>query len=88
MFDRIFLDHPRSIGESYAEHAGIAARFGWSMVVAGVACIVHAIVPALFPRTASGAVRRLYAEMRARQPGLAATAPAFASEVWQPEYEI
>lgn len=88
MLNRLFLDHPRSIGESYAEHAGIATRFGATMVVAGAACLVHAVVPALFPRTASGAIRRLYGDMRARQPGLAATAPAFASEVWQPEYEI
>lgn len=88
MLDRLFLDHPRSVGESYAEHARIAARVGATMVVAGAACLFHAVVPALFPRTASGAIRRLYGEMRARQPGLAATAPAFASEVWQPEYEI
>jgi hypothetical protein len=88
MIDRLFLDHPRSVGESYGEHAAVAARFGAALIVAGAACLVHAAIPALFPRTASGAIRRLYGEMRARQPGLAATAPAFASEVWQPEYEI
>jgi len=88
MIDRLFLDHPRSVGESYGEHAAVAARFGAVLMIAGAACIVHAVVPALFPRTASGAIKRLYGEMRARQPGLAASSPAFASEAWRPEYEI
>lgn len=87
MIGRLFLDHPRAVGESYGEHAAVAARFGAALVVAGTACIIHAAVPALFPRTASGAVKRLYGELRARQPGLAKSA-AFTSEVWRPEYEI
>ena len=88
MLDRLFLDHPRSVGESYGEHAAVAARFGAALIVAGTACLVHAAIPALFPRTASGTVKRLYGVMRARQPGLVATPPAFASDAWRPEYEI
>lgn len=87
MIGRLFLDHPRSVGESYGEHAAVAVRFGAALVVAGAACFVHAAIPALFPRTASGAVKRLYGELRARQPGLAKPA-AFTSEAWRPEYEI
>ena len=87
MIGRLFLDHPRAVGESYGEHAAVAARFGAALIVAGAACIIHAAVPALFPRTASGAVKRLYGELRARQPGLAKPA-AFHSEVWRPENEI
>lgn len=88
MIDRWFLDHPHSVGETYAEHAGIALRFGGAMVLAGAACFVHAAVPALFPRTASGTVKRLYLAMRARQPDLTAAPPAFTSDAWRPEYEI
>jgi hypothetical protein len=88
MIDRWFFAHPRAIGESYAEHAGIALRFGGTMVLAGAACLIHAVVPALFTRTASETVKRLYGQMRARQPDLAQTPPDFSSDAWRPEYEI
>jgi len=88
MFDRIFLSHPRSVGESYPEHAATAARFGATMVVGGFACILHAFVPAIFPRTASDRVKKLYAQMVARQPSMAQRRPAFTEPEWQIEYEI
>lgn len=86
MFDRLFLSHPRSVGESYTEHAGVAARFGVTMVIGGAACILHAFIPAIFPRTASDRVKKLYAQMVARQPNL--RRPAFEEPEWQIEYEI
>ena len=67
MFNRLFLDHPRDVGESYAEHFATAAGFGVRMVGGGLACIVHAVVPVLFVRTASDTVKSLYATMKARQ---------------------
>jgi hypothetical protein len=88
MIDRIFLSHPRSVGESYTEHAGVAAKFGVTMVVGGLACILHAIVPAVFPRVASDRVKRLYAQMVARQPSMQQRRPAFTEPEWQIEYEI
>jgi len=88
MIDRVFLAHPRSIGESYGEHAATAFGFGWAMLWGGLACIVHSLIPALFARTASDTVKRLYAQMRARQPAFAATPPAFHEPGWQLEYEI
>jgi len=56
--------------------------------VGGAACVVHAIVPVLFVRTASDAVKRLYGQMMARQPGLAARPLAHQQPEWQIEYEI
>lgn len=88
MIDRLFLSHPRSIGESYGEHALTAGRFGATMVVGGVACLIHAAVPAFFARTASNRVKQLYAQMVARQPGLTDRKPAFQEPEWQLEYEI
>jgi hypothetical protein len=88
MLDRLFLDHPRSVGESYGEHAATAGRFGATMVVGGIACLLHALVPALFPRSASDRVKRLYAQMVARQPAFADRRPAFNEPEWQIEYEI
>lgn len=67
MIDPLFLAHPRSVGEGYGEHARIAARFGAVMVLAGAKCLAHAVVPALFPTSASDAIRKLHGDLCARQ---------------------
>ena len=82
----LFDEHPRSVGESYAAHFRTAARFGLALVSGGAACLVHALVPALFERTGSRTVKRLYSEMAARQPSH--PRPAHEDPRWRPEYEI
>lgn len=64
-----FTQHPHSVGETYAEHAAAAAGFGGVLIAAGLACLVHAVCPWLFERTASGLVARLHARMTRRRPG-------------------
>jgi hypothetical protein len=88
LLKRLFLSHPHALGESYAQHAAMAARFGLTMLAGGAACLVHALVPGLFSRTASDAVKSLYGQMKARQPAFAREAPAFENPAWQLEYEI
>ena len=88
MFKRLFIDHPRDVGESYAEHFATAAGFGVRMVIGGLACIVHAFLPALFIRTASDTVKSLYGTMKARQPAFDEQRPAFEAPEWQLDYEI
>lgn len=63
MFDRLFLTHPRSVGESYFEHMGSALFFARSLVLAGLAALIHAIFPTLFEKTASRIVARLHDRM-------------------------
>lgn len=63
MFDRLFIDHPRSVGESYLEHQRHAFGFGVALLGAALACLVHAIVPGLFVRTGSEAITRLHDRM-------------------------
>lgn len=63
VFNRLFLQHPQSIGESYLEHQRHALGFGFSLLLAALACFVHALVPALFVRTGSDAVTRLHDRM-------------------------
>jgi Family of unknown function (DUF6356) len=67
MIAKFFIDHPRTVGESYGQHARTALSFGWRMVVGGFACMVHAIVPGLFVKTTSRTVVQLDAEMRGRK---------------------
>ena len=63
MFSRLFVEHPRSVGESYFEHQRHALGFALSLLLAGLACFVHAMVPGLFVRTGSNAITRLYDRM-------------------------
>jgi hypothetical protein len=86
LIDRWFAEHPRSVGETYAEHFGLAVRFGLSMLAGGLACLVHALFPKLFERTGSTTVKRLYAELAARQPG--PDPVAHEEPGWRPEFEI
>jgi hypothetical protein len=63
---RSFVDHPRSVGESYGEHFTVALGFGLRLIGAGLACLVHACVPGWFTRTGSGAVRALARDLEER----------------------
>jgi hypothetical protein len=63
MFDKLFLDHPRTVDETYFEHLQVAGYFGVTMLAAGLACLVHAIIPGAFTKTGSKAVRHLYERM-------------------------
>lgn len=67
MIARLFKDHPASVGESYTEHFGVAARFGARMIRGGLGAIVHAFLPALCKTSGSRAVAALYAEMVAKR---------------------
>jgi hypothetical protein len=75
MLERWFLSHPRSVNESYLEHQACAMRFSLSLVGAGLACFVHALVPGLFERTASQAIERLHGEMVVHRKRHEAAAP-------------
>lgn len=35
MLNRLFVDHPRTVGESYGAHLLVATRFGATMIGAG-----------------------------------------------------
>jgi hypothetical protein len=67
MIRRLFLDHPESVGESYVQHLGVAGRFGLTMVAGGIACTIHAVLPAMFPAAGSSTVAKLHAQMVAKR---------------------
>lgn len=66
-----FTDHPHAVGETYGEHACAAAGFGGLMIAAGLACLIHAVLPWMFETTASNLVLRLHGRMAARRAQLA-----------------
>ncbi len=63
MFGKLFLDHPADVGESYGEHMRHASGFGFAMIAGGLACLVHAAVPALFKTTGSETIRTLHEKL-------------------------
>ena len=71
MIGRLFRDHPRSLGMNWASHGAGAVAIGARMIGAGAACIVHAIVPALFTETAGRTVIELHEQMNRRKAGAA-----------------
>ena len=81
MIGRLFLDHPRSLGMGWAGHGSGAVLIGLRMIGGGLACLVHAAVPALFTETAGRTVSSLHDYMTRRK----ANAPD--PQAW-PDYEI
>jgi hypothetical protein len=67
---RLLTAHPASIGESYAEHLGHATGAGMRLIVAGIACLIHALLPFLFVDTASRTINRLHEGLAARRAAL------------------
>lgn len=45
---------------SWGEHGAGAVKVGFALIGAGLAAIIHAIVPGIFGETASGTVTRVY----------------------------
>ena len=67
MFARLFVTHPRAVGESYLEH--MAASFGVArrLLVAGSKCVVHGFVPGLCTTAGSDAILTLHREIAPRR---------------------
>ena len=78
---RMFTDHPKSLGMTWASHGAGAAKIGGELIAAGCACMVHAIVPGWFTETAGRTVVRLHDHMTKRKAGAANP------NAW-PDYEI
>ena len=78
---RLFLDHPRSLGMSWAAHGAGAVKIGAELIGAGCAAIVHAVVPGWFTETAGKTVTRIYDHIQERKAG------ADNPDRW-PDYEI
>ncbi len=63
LFRSLFTEHPTSVDETYLEHFGSALYFGTKMIIAGMACVVHGVIPAVFVSRGSDTVRALHERM-------------------------
>jgi hypothetical protein len=72
----LFTAHPATVGETYVQHLGQASRFGVRMILGGLACLIHGLLPFLFVRTGSATISELHTRMvthRRRGPEMSAT---------------
>ena len=79
--NRLFLEHPRSLGMGWGSHGMGAVKIGTELLGAGCAAIVHAVVPGWFTETAGRTVTRIYDHIQSRK------ALADNPDSW-PDYEI
>lgn len=63
MFRKIFLNHPRSVGETYLQHFWHALSFSLMMFYGAFACFIHALIPSACERTGSNAIMKLHDRM-------------------------
>lgn len=54
--NRLFVDHPREVKESYLHHMAASARFGLRLLKLSGCAFLHAVVPGLCKTTVSTAV--------------------------------
>lgn len=60
---RLFTEHPESVGETYGQHLGTALSFSGHLFVAAFCCAVHAVLPFLFVKTGSSMITTLHDRM-------------------------
>ena len=62
-----FTEHPGSVGETYFEHFFVAIRFSCKLFLSSIAALIHAFIPALFKKTASTHIKKMYGQMTSRK---------------------
>lgn len=65
-FNRLFVDHPREVGESYLRHMAASSRFGFRLVKLAACAFVHALVPGVHKATVSNSIGRMADELGGR----------------------
>ena len=62
-----FTQHPKSVGETYLEHFFVAISFSFRLFLSSIAALVHAFIPALFKKTASTQIEKMYGKITSRK---------------------
>ncbi len=66
MINKLFLDHPRSVDETFGQHFLFAFGFSMTLFMAAFAALLHAFIPAACEKTASSIIKRLYTRIANR----------------------
>ena len=68
--------HLNEVGETYFQHFRHAAGFAGTMMLAAIACMIHAVLPFLFERTGSNCIRYLHDRMVLNRANLTRNKPS------------
>ena len=52
-------EHLKEVNESYLQHMWIAFKIGFTMLVTGVFCLIHGLIPGLFKKTGSNQIAKM-----------------------------
>ncbi|WP_440680860.1 DUF6356 family protein [Candidatus Pelagibacter sp. HIMB1623] len=52
--------HLNSVNESYSEHMVVATKVSFIMLIGGLMALIHGFIPALFEKSASDKIKKLY----------------------------
>ena len=52
--------HLKEVNETYFQHMAIAFKIGFTMLVTGIFCLIHALIPGLFKKTGSNQIAKIY----------------------------
>ncbi|WP_020592924.1 DUF6356 family protein [Kiloniella laminariae] len=63
LWNRLFINHPLSVHESYLEHMGQALYFSFHLGLGCLVCLCHALIPGAFEKTGSRLVEKLHDRM-------------------------
>ncbi len=66
LLNRWLFEHPQSVDETYFEHLLFAGKFAASLLLAGLAAMVHAVIPGMFEKTASKLIAQMYERTKDR----------------------
>ena len=58
--------HLAEAGENYTQHLMFASRIAIKMLIAGIQCFLHALVPSIFKTSGSNAIKELYKKIKTR----------------------
>jgi hypothetical protein len=53
-------EHLKEVNETYFQHMAIAFKIGFTMLVTGIFCLIHALIPGLFKKTGSKQIAKMY----------------------------
>ena len=52
--------HLNEVNETYFQHMLIAFKIGFTMLVTGVFCLIHGLIPSLFKKTGINQIAKMY----------------------------
>ena len=53
-------EHLNEVNETYFQNMRIAFKIGFTMLVTGVFCLIHGLIPSLFKKTGSNQIAKMY----------------------------